>query len=115
MSQIRPVIEHLTGRKHLVLFDKREDVERHLIATHAIGELKVVAAPRHITDAIGEDSRHDIDILLKRRRRIDGERGTGLIARQRLNGRKIKRVHNLCQQSYGLCMRTEKRGYFSFG
>ena len=34
------------------------------------------------------------DVFLEDRRRVDGERGAGFVARQRLNGIEIKKVHN---------------------
>lgn len=77
-------VKELAGCQRLVLLDKTDDVERHL----------VVAAPRHIAEAIVNDSRNDVDVFLEDRRRVDGERGAGFVARQRLNGIEIKKVHN---------------------
>ena len=67
-----------------VFLDEREQVERHLI----------VAAPRHIRERIIYDGRHNIHVLAEHGSRVDGERGAGFIARQRLNGVIIKKVHN---------------------
>lgn len=46
----------------------------------------IVAAPRDIRESIVYDSRHNIHVLLEYGRGIDGERGAGLEARQRLDG-----------------------------
>lgn len=73
-------IKELAGCQRLVLLDKVDNVEGHLI----------VAAPRHIAEAIVNDSRHDVNILFEYGGRVDSERGAGFIARQRLYGVEIK-------------------------
>lgn len=97
-------VKELAGCQRLVLLDKTDNVERHLIISRSVDELKVVAAPRHIAEAIVNDSRDDVDVFsarqsgraddLEDRRRVDGERGAGFIARKRFNGIEIKKVHN---------------------
>lgn len=81
-------VEALAGCQCFVLLDEREQVERHLI----------VAAPRNVAQAIVYDSRHDVNVLTEYGGRVDGERGAGFIARQRLDGIKIefdkRKVHN---------------------
>lgn len=67
-----------------VFLYEREQVERHL----------VVAVPRNIRERIVYDVRHDVNVLTEHGGGVDGESGAGLIARQRLNGIKIKKVHN---------------------
>ncbi len=49
----------------------------------------VVPPPRDIREAIVYDSRHNIHVLLEHGSGVDGERGTGLIARHVLNGVKL--------------------------
>jgi len=48
-------VETLAGCQSFVFLNEREDVERHLI----------VAAPRHIREAIINDSRYDVNVLLE--------------------------------------------------
>lgn len=41
-------VETLAGCQCFVFLDEREQVERHLIISHSVDELKVVAAPRYV-------------------------------------------------------------------
>lgn len=41
-------VETLAGSECFVLFDEREQVERHLIISRSVDELKVVAAPWNV-------------------------------------------------------------------
>lgn len=99
-------VETLAGCQSFVFLDEREQVERHLI----------VAAPRNIAKSIVYDGRHDVNVLTEHGGRVDGERGAGFIARQRLNGVEIKKVHNLLifQRSYGPYGDCEKTWLFRF-
>lgn len=87
VAQPRPVaylgIEYLVGCECFVLFYERKDVERHLI----------IAAPRHIADAVGKDGRHNVDILLEYGCGADGERRPCLKAGNAFYGVEIKFVH----------------------
>ncbi len=66
----------------------REQVEWHLI----------VAAPRNVRERIVYDGRHDVNVLSENGGGVDGERGAGFIARQRLDGVVVefdkRKVHN---------------------
>lgn len=111
-------VETLAGSECFVLFDERKQVERHLIISRSVDELKVVAAPGDVAQTIVNDSRHDVNVFLEHRGRIDSERGAGIIARQRLNGVKIKRVHNLwfiCHKVMdSICSVKRHLNYFYF-
>lgn len=87
-------VETLAGCQCFVFLDEREQVERHMIISHSVDELKVVAAPRDIRERIIYDGRQNIHVLLEHGSRIDGKRSAGFISRQRLNGVIIKKVHN---------------------
>jgi len=82
-------VETLTSGECFVFLDERENVERHL----------VVAAPRHIREAIINDSRHDIHVLLENGSGVYRKRSASLEAGQVFNGVKIevgkRKVHNL--------------------
>lgn len=68
--------------------DLVEKDERHLI----------VAAPGNIRERIVYDGRHDVNVLTEHGGGVDGERGSGFIARQRLDGVVVefgkRKVHN---------------------
>lgn len=93
-------VKQLAGCQRLVLLDKVDDVEGHLIISHSVDELKVVAAPRDIAEAIVNDClpfgrrakgcRHDVNVLFEYGGRVDSERGAGLVARQRLHGVEVE-------------------------
>lgn len=90
-------VETLAGCQSFIFLDERKQVERHLITSHSVGELKVVAAPRNVRERIVYDGRHDVNALTEHGGGVDGERGAGLIARQRLDGVEIeskRSVHN---------------------
>ena len=64
---------------------KIRNVERYLI----------VATPRHMAKTIGNDSRHDVNILLEYCGGVDFEYRLGVQTGQVFNCIEIKRVHNL--------------------
>ena len=80
-------VETLAGCQCFVFLDEREQVERLLI----------VAAPRNVRERIIYDGLHNIHALLEHGSRVNGKRGAGFIAQQRLNGVEIKKVHNYAE------------------
>jgi len=83
----------LAGCQSFVFLDKHENVERHFI----------VAAPRHIREAIINDSRHDVNVLLENGSGVYRKRSASLEAGLVFNGVKIevgiRKVHNLLNYS----------------
>jgi len=72
-------VETLAGGQSFVFLDERENVERHL----------VVSAPRHIREAIINDSRHNVNVFFENRLRVDRKRCASRQAGQLLYGAEI--------------------------
>jgi hypothetical protein len=72
-------IENLASGESFKILNEIENFEWHLI----------VGAPRHIAEGVVDDDGHGVDVLFEHRRRVYGERCSGIVAWQRLYGIKI--------------------------